>query len=393
MAVILVLVGVALVDDGRREVDTEAIRGSGPEAGTAARLLDQLTTAITEGDRGAVDDLSVGGALSHLVPNAQLLRVRDLDMRYVDEVGAAANDGTWLAEVDVTWRLEGVDRGVARVPVLIEFNQGADGLRIDEIAKQASGGARAPMWLVGPVSTARAARIMIVVAGDGADAHTRARELLEETSQGVDVVRATLADWDGRVVVEEAATAAGLDAALAAGQGTYGSIAAVTAAVDGSSASAAPVRVFLNLDVMRGMDSGGRRAVIAHELTHVATGAHRSVAEPWLVEGFADWVALRETVSVEQAAKQAIEDAQANGLPEQLPGPEAFASNDADLQVAYEQAWLVCRSLAGRLGTTGLVRLYAQVDSGEELDVVLAEEGTSRRQLLSALREELRIHL
>ena len=55
------------------------------------------------------------------------------------------------------------------------------------------------------------------------------------------------------------------------------------------------MHVFVNPEVTAGLRRAGAQVVMSHELVHVATDAARGGTEPWLVEGFADYVALRDT--------------------------------------------------------------------------------------------------
>lgn len=390
VVVVTVAITTILLSDGRREVESGAVRGAGSQAGAAAAVLGKLVRAVTEGDADTVDAVAVDDALNHLQPNAELLRVGNLEMRYVDAVGAVKADGSWVAEVEVSWRLEGADDGLARVPVLVEFKARGDDVLVGEIARRTAGGTRAPLWLRGPVSTARRDRVLVVVAGEGPDARARAQDLLGETRRAVATVRATLPDWDGGGVVEEASSADDLDAALGARAGTYAEIAAVTAAADGSTSSSAPVRIHLNPEVMAGMAPAGRAIVLAHELTHVATSAHRSIAAPWLVEGFADWVALRGAdTPVRTLAGRAVEHAREHGLPDELPGADAFAADGSDLQVAYEQAWLACRVLARSVGVERFLAMREEVDRGRDTDATLVDAGMSHPDLVRRWRTEL----
>ena len=68
----------------------------------------------------------------------------------------------------------------------------------------------------------------------------------------------------------------------------------MTTTADGSGSEDAPVHVFVNPDVTRGLKGAGAQVVMSHEITHVATDAATSPVDPWLLEGFADYVALRD---------------------------------------------------------------------------------------------------
>lgn len=110
----------------------------------------------------------------------------------------------------------------------------------------------------------------------------------------------------------------------------------------------------------------GRRVVLTHEMTHVATRA-TSVRPPpiWLSEGFADYVAYRATpVPTSIVASDLFDDVRAGDLPRRLPDDADFDASRGDIAWAYEGAWLASRMLAERFGEKKLVALYASlVDS------------------------------
>ena len=59
---------------------------------------------------------------------------------------------------------------------------------------------------------------------------------------------------------------------------------------------------------------------MSHEATHVATGATFASMPTWLLEGFADYVALdRAGVPVDLAAGQILDRIRKEGLPDGLP--------------------------------------------------------------------------
>jgi hypothetical protein len=81
----------------------------------------------------------------------------------------------------------------------------------------------------------------------------------------------------------------------------------------------------------------------------------------WLLEGFADYVALRGVdLPFSVTAGQIIEQVRREGPPDALPGPAEFGSTDTHLGAAYESAWLACLALADRGGEDG-------ADLGREL--------------------------
>jgi hypothetical protein len=200
-----------------------------------------------------------------------------------------------------------------------------------------------------------------------------------------------LPGWRPRLVVEVPASAAALDRALAAQPGQYANIAAVTTTVDGSVDPDAPVHVFVNPDVFGRLEPQGAQVVMSHEAVHVATRAAMSDLPLWLLEGFADYVALRDVdLPLSTTAGQVIKQVRREGPPTHLPGPAEFDTTTTQLGAAYESAWLACRLLARTGGERALVRLYRMVDGGRELTASLrATFGLTLGGLTRAWRRSL----
>ncbi|MDN4172966.1 hypothetical protein QWY28_08445 [Nocardioides sp. SOB77] len=314
----------------------------GPRAVDAA--LDRLEEAAAAGDAG-----SLQGTPADVVRNASLLRVRDLDLRLVDVLGRT--DEGVRAAVDVTWRFGGFDVRPARTEVEMTF--AAD--REDAVLTSVGGGdARSPLWLTGPVEARRSDRVLVLAAA-GVDVGS----VFSRAEAAVPVVRRVLRAWRPRLVVEVPGSAEGLGAALGAEDGQYDAVAAVTAAPDGSTAPDAPLHVFVNPEVLGSLGRRGAQVVMSHEATHVATRAPVTTQPLWLLEGFADYVALRDVdLPLTTTAGQVIEQVRRDGLPGDLPGPVEFDTATTHLGATYEAAWLACVVLAERAGESGLVDLY-----------------------------------
>jgi hypothetical protein len=146
------------------------------------------------------------------------------------------------------------------------------------------------------------------------------------------------------------------------------------------------VHVFVNPDVFERLPPTGAQVVLSHEAVHVATDAARSDLAPWLVEGFADYVALRDVdLPVSTTAAQIIGQVRRHGPPKTLPGPAEFATGTSHLGATYESAWLACVLLADSGGEQALVGLYDDVAAGVPLSRALrqrfglTEAGLTRR--------------
>jgi hypothetical protein len=384
---------IVLVRGGRQEVapvpPAETPRAS---PGEAAAALAAFVDAVDRRDRVALEELSppdVPSAeelLSGIAANVRSLDLTAVGARYVDQVGTVSRDGSWTGAAELTWQLRGFDEKPARSDVAVRFAPVGDGLGIAGFQATAEGNSRLPLWLRGPLSVARADDVLVM-----ADGPTSAAEAAAvRAARGVEAVRRVLPDWSSPVVVEVPASAAELDETLGADPGTYAGIAAVTAPVGRASDVGGPVHVFVNPDVSYGLRRVGAQVVMSHELVHVATDAVRRPVEPWLLEGFADYVALRDTrLSDRVTLGRAIEAARRGGVPEALPTAADFDTRARDLQARYEEAWLACRIIGERLGERGLVELYDAAARGKSLRQVLRRVGVPLVDLTRAWRARL----
>ena len=361
------------------------------EPDEAADALADLVDAVRSGDESAAralapdDDPAAADALAGVVANADAARIGDVDLRYVDELGGVDDDGAWSAAVDATWRFAGFDRTPAQTEVRVGFVPEDGGVAITGIG---GGGRRTPLWLTGPVQVRRDADSLVLVDGPAALADRYAAL----ADGAVPTVHRVLQDWRPRLVVEVPGSAGALDDELGADHGRYAAIAAVTSSVDGSLAPGAPVHVFVNPEVFDRLEPRGARVVMAHEATHVATGAATADVPLWLLEGFADYVALRDVrLPLSVTARQIGEQVRREGVPDALPAEAEFDTATPHLGASYEAAWLACRLVADTAGEDALVAVYRRVSQGERLDRVLVQEtGLTEAELTARWQDLLR---
>ncbi len=373
----------------------------GTADGTAAALVvERVERAVQRRDAGPVAGLGADPAaqerLDAVVANARALDLVDVDLRYVAETSAVDADGRWRAEVEVSWRFAGYDRDVASTTTSVDLLTTDAGTRVVALAPVGGepGTGRSPLWLAGPVAVATSARTLVVRAVDPeaeVDVEADVEAYDARAGRAVEVVERVLAGWGGRLVVEVPAGESGLDAALGVEPGTYGAIAAVTAAVDGAP-TGSPLHVFVNPDVYGRLQEQGAQVVMSHEAVHVATRAPSSGEVPlWLLEGFADYVALRDVgLPLSTTAAQAVEQVREDGPPRRLPGRAGFATGATHLGATYEAAWLACLVLVDRGGERALVELYEAVDDGTPVSRALrAGFGWDEADLTAAWRDRL----
>lgn len=365
---------------------------AGAPAGQASAVLQALEEAVRTGDARAAADLAPAGdrrarrLLTELVTTAHEAGVEGFSLRYVDELGGVDSEGAWSAAVATTWGFAGFDARPARTEVSFRFveDTGGEGGTGDTVAISGIGGSRAeegrsPVWMSPGVEVRRSADHLLLVAGSRAQADRLERRV----RTAVPAVRAVLGDWEGGLVVEVPSSSGALHRSLAADPGTYDRIAAVTTSVDGSLTGDAPVHVFVNPEVYDRLQPRGAQVVMSHEAVHVATDAALSTMPLWLLEGFADYVALRDVrLPLSVTAGQVIRQVRRDGPPAALPGPAEFDTSETHLGASYEAAWLACRLLADLGGETALVGLYRDVQSGHPVeDALRARFGLGEAEL------------
>ena len=385
------LVAWVLLDDATYVAPTPSESVPTAQPGRASAVLADFERAVDARDPAAAESLAAPGdgrsreLLGSLVDNARALRVKDFTLRYVDELGAVSASGAWDGAVDVTWTFAGFDRAPARSEVGFRFRTVDGEVYLDSVG---GGGRRLPLWLSGAVEVRRTPGTLVIVDGSDASAARYARL----ARAAVPVVRQVLPSWRTGLVVEVPSSVANLDDALSSEPGTYSGIAAVTTTADGSLAPDAPVHVFVNPVIFGQLRPTGSRVVMSHEAVHVATEAATNNTMPlWLLEGFADYVALLDIdLPVSTTAGQIIDRVREDGPPETLPGSAEFDTTTTHLGATYESAWLACRLLADRGGQEALVRLYMDVRDGAPIGSALEQEfGLTEAELTQMWRDLL----
>ena len=393
MVVVLAVVLVVVVQrGGRHEVEQGPVDAARASPADAAAALAAFVAGVDARDAAALARLAADGApgsdelMSGVAANAESLDLRDVSARYVDQVGTVAADGSWSAVAEVDWQVDG-DVTPSQAEVVVSFAPDGDGLGIAGFGgTRAAGRGRVPLWLRGELSVARSRGVLVMVDGTRSEAD----EVAARVRRGIDVVRRVLPAWRAPVVVEVPASAAGLDETLGAARGTYAGIAAVTTAAGSEDDEESPVHVFVNPEVTAGLRRAGAQVVMSHELVHVATDAARGGTEPWLVEGFADYVALRDTDLPDGTTLgQAIAAARRDGVPDALPAAAAFDTRAAGLQARYEEAWLACRIIAEQIGERGLVSVYDAAGSGASVTSALQRRGLAVEKLTALWQARL----
>ncbi|GGO81994.1 hypothetical protein [Wenjunlia tyrosinilytica] len=247
------------------------------------------------------------------------------------------------------------------------------------------------LWDFGRVHTVRGERSLVL----GLDNPRTLRGYADDADRAVPAVNSVWKGrWSGRVVLEVPRSLGQMARLLGAPPATYRGIAAVTTGETGGSAAAPADRVIVNPEAFRVLTRLGRRVVIAHETTHVATRAFTTPRTPlWLSEGAADWVGYLGTGRTpEQIAPELTADVRAGKVPGRLPSNVDFGTTRQALAQSYEMAWFACRLIADEYGRDRLVELYKRVgrkDEGGVDTVMRAVLGVSLEQFTKQWRAEI----
>ncbi|MFI6869546.1 hypothetical protein [Nocardia sp. NPDC050406] len=152
-------------------------------------------------------------------------------------------------------------------------------------------------------------------------------------------------------------------------------------------------RVVFGPDAGRRLGPDGLRAVLRHELTHIATRADTVDGSPqWMLEGFAEYLSHRgRDGAAAEIAPTLAARARTGDFPRDLPSDAVFAPTGGQAALAYEQAWSACAFVAAEFGEAKLVNLYRALATGPKDDAAVDDIlrhtlGTPREGFLARWR-------
>ena len=278
-------------------------------------------------------------------------------------------DGSAAAVVEIEWRpsdASGLDPAVThRSTVDLRIAPQDDGdLSIVGASYQAGS---LPLWLAGAVTVERdGGRVVLDVDGGNRDLPVAAM-----TSTARATVEDVVPSTRGDLVVISPRTQAQMAAIVGQPQDDVAQIAAITTDIDGDTSAGGAV-VVLNPAVFASMDRRAAQVVLSHEATHALTPAVGASAPNWVVEGFADYVALRDdSAPLSVSAGQILAEVAAGRGPTRLPQDADFGSTQHGLGAVYESAWLIFRMLGAQHPEADVVRFYDDVIGGTPVERAL----------------------
>jgi hypothetical protein len=289
----------------------------------------------------------------------------DLPLRYGAKV--------WVPQVTLSYAFAEFDPRPTIASQVFTFveRDGAWLLAADDDFDDTSVRTSRMLWDYGPVSVVRGERALVL---GHPDTRQTMLQVARETDEAVPrVTRVWGEGWVQRVVVLVPQSTEELSLILGEGIDLSNIAAVATAQLLGGPGYYDPVgdRIVVNPPNYTALGEAGRRVVLTHEVTHVASRADSGPALPlWLVEGLADYVGYRESgVAVESAARKIGDEVRSGRVPDRLPTAEDFRGGNPRLAYAYEGAWLAALRIVEAYGEDTLLRLYRQIGAaGPEAD-------------------------
>ncbi|HEY5820537.1 MAG TPA: hypothetical protein VIT20_01085 [Propionibacteriaceae bacterium] len=369
----------------------------------AQTTLTTFLESARQGDRPSYDrtlssrDASFASRSRELFDNLQALPLTELraelepgPQRLPESRRAIFGADAWMQPARLYWRLPG-DSAVAEHTVWLTFVAEGGQVQIAGTVDEPNPHPvrQQPSWWLGSVRSSQLGQVTVLVGAGQTSATWLAvgQRALTQVGRHLPV---EAAPTDRRsLVLEVPATTADFESVVGAEPGSYADIAAVTTA-EGAGPDAA-LRVVLNPDAVRRLTPEGLAITVTHESVHVVTRSPQSPAPLWVVEGLADYVALRAYPDAAAGvAGPLLDDVAAHGPPRTLPPDSAFAAGAADLGLAYAQGWTACRFIADDTSATRLGRLYRALDRGATLDEATDDElGRSVTDLTDGWRRSL----
>jgi len=294
----------------------------------------------------------------------EALGAQRVQLRYVGGGEAPDSvDGSTEAQVEVSWNAATAaglgDAGDHSSAVNFRMEPQSDGTFAIRSARTSEGAL--PIWLAGKLTVERQPTAIVIRIDGGADnlpvesmgaiAHAAVAKVVQGTKGTITLVsphtQAQMAQLVGQKVAD------------------IRQIAAVTTKLDGRSGTTANTVIVLNPAVFATMDRRAAQVVLTHEATHVLTRATGTRAETWVVEGFADFVALHgDHAPLSLSAGQILADVQAGNTPERLPSASDFSATSHGLGAVYESAWMIFRLLSERFSDSQIEAFYRSVLGG-----------------------------
>ncbi len=277
----------------------------------------------------------------------------------------------WVATVPGTYALTGYDRAprTFEVTYTLVLRTG-----VWRIADDADGVPALQLWDLPGLRVLRGRSVIVI--GNAPEARMREYESIADSS----VRRVTGVwgeSWNVHVVLLTPSTTKEF-AELVSRSADEGldQVAAITQGEIEPERQAQGDRVVINPEAFTALDRNGRRVVITHELTHVATRSSTTRPVPiWLSEGLADYIGYSGIdLSRARIASELLTLVRQGKGPKALPTADDFDPAKARIAPFYSASWLAVSRLVDIYGQAKVVSFYRAIsgrltaDNAAQLD-------------------------
>ena len=253
------------------------------------------------------------------------------------------------------------------------------------------------IWDAGPVRTVHSSRTLVV---HHAGQEALARKLLQVADHAyAQVGAAWTGHWERKAVILVPKDEREAERLVGARDLSRVAAVASSSVESGATERVLGNRIVVNTDNVARYNGLNLQVLITHEMTHVATRTLGDGVPLLLVEGFADWAALKPlgypfAVTRPNLAR-AVREGRFDGT---LPGDGEF--RDEDAAVAYDEGSAFCLWVADTFGAGKLRALYrkfrgpdppgtSRLDSGFK-DVLGISRTTAERRWAAWVRDQFR---
>ncbi len=266
----------------------------------------------------------------------------------------------WAATVTGTYTLSGFDRAPQPFEATYTLVQRPGGWRMVDDADAATS---LQMWDLPGMRVVRGKSGIVI--GNAPASRMREYSMIADSAVGrVSGFWGTA--WRSRVVIVTPSTREQFARLLARSSGKgLDQVAAITQGVVEAGQQAQRDRVVINPTAFTALQPVGRRVVITHELTHVATRSSTDSPVPiWLAEGMADYVGYSGLdLPRGRVAGELIALVRAGKGPTALPTDVDFDPAKSKISPSYSASWLAVSRLVDLYGRARVVAFYRLVAS------------------------------
>jgi hypothetical protein len=224
----------------------------------------------------------------------------------------------------------------------------------------------AELWDTGAVETLRGERTLVFF---HPASRSLAQRMLDAAERGYDDVDAAWdGDWDHQVVIMVPSSESEAEKIAAVRDISAAAAVAATSTEPGPVDKILGARIVVNPAIRR-YDQLNLQVVVTHEMTHVATRFVGTGVPLFLVEGFADFAALRDVDLPLRSTRPSLTSAVADGsFDGKLPSAKVFelrTANDRSRALAYDKGSTFCLWVERTWGLDTVRSLYRSFE-GED---------------------------